>query len=68
MSEKQEMIQRMLELQGKFIELEHEKGVSGKDFFTAEEGTFLRQYRDEYQTLADKVINLAHAEAGSIRD
>lgn len=68
MSEKQELIKRMLELQKKFIEQEHKQGVTAKEFFTAPDGTFLNEYRAEYTKLADKVVNLAHAEKGSIRD
>ncbi len=68
MSEKQELIKRMLELQRKFIEYEHEHGISEQDYFTAADGTLLNEYRAEYAKLADQVVNLAHAEVGSIRD
>lgn len=68
MSDKQEMIKKMLELQRKFIELEHEQGVTAKDFYSAPEGSFLKKYRDEYTKLADQVVNIAHSERGSIRD
>lgn len=68
MSEKQEMIARMLELQQQFIEYEHKNGVSGKDYYASPEGTFLNDFRKEYADLANKVVNLAHSEVGSIRD
>ncbi len=68
MSEKQELIKRMLELQQKFMEYEREHGVTEEDYYSADEGSLLHNYREEYLELADKVVNLAHAEVGSIRD
>ena len=67
MSEKQDLIKRMLELQKKFIEFEHENGVNGIDYYTPGEGHPLDGYRKEYNDLANKVVDLAHGEAGSHR-
>jgi len=67
MSDKQDMIKRMLELQAKFCELDADKGVDPFDYYTPASGSFLAEYRKEYQELASKVIDLAHAEAGSHR-
>ncbi len=67
MSEKQDMIKRMLELQAKFRELEAKDGIDPFDYYTPAAGTFLEEYRKEYQDLATKVVDLAHAEAGSHR-
>ena len=68
MSEKQELIARMIELQGKFIELEHAQGVTGKDYWGSPEGSFLNDYRKEYADIANRVVNMAHEQVGSIRD
>lgn len=68
MSEKQELIKKMLELQRKFRDYEHAHGVTEEDIYTAPEGSFLHEYWNEYSKLADRVVNLAHAEKGSVRD
>lgn len=65
MSEKQELIKRMAELQKKFVDYEHQNGVDMADYYTPKPGHLLEGYRQEYQELADKVNAIAHAEAGS---
>ncbi|MFQ5642909.1 MAG: hypothetical protein ACE5FQ_04330 [Thiogranum sp.] len=67
MSEKQEMIKKMIEMQKKFIEYEHANGVTQKEYFAAPEGHALSNYRQEYNELAIKLVDLAHAEKGSHR-
>lgn len=64
--EKQELIERMLDMQKQFIEFEHANGVSGKDYWAAEEG-LLADYRHEYQEMANRVVDLAHQIVGSVR-
>lgn len=65
MSEKQDLIKRMLELQKKFIDYEVEHGVQAEEYFAAPEDHPLHGYRQEYRDLAMKVVDLAHAEKGS---
>lgn len=67
MSDKQEMIKKMIEMQRKFIEYEHEHGVSQEEYFTAGEGHALHNFRQEYNDLAVKLVDMAHAEKGSHR-
>lgn len=67
MSEKQDLIKRMLELQKKFIDYEQQNGIDGFDYYTPPAGHPLEGYRQEYNDLANKVIDLAHGEAGSHR-
>ena len=57
----------MIELQKKFIDFEHENGVNGFDYYTPGDGHPLDGYRKEYSELANKVVDLAHSEAGSHR-
>ena len=64
--EKQELIDKMLDMQKQFIEYEHENGVSGKDYWAPTEG-LLAGYRQEYLAMADRVVNLAHEIVGSVR-
>lgn len=65
MSEKQEMIKRMLELQHKFVQYDHEKGVGMEEYFTPSDDSPIKDYRQEYRDLAMKVVELAHKEKGS---
>jgi len=67
MSEKQEMIKKMIEMQKKFIEYEHANGVSQEEYFAAPEGHVLSNYRQEYGDLAMKLVDMAHTEKGSHR-
>lgn len=68
MSDKHEKIKKMLEMQKKFMEYEHEHGVDPETYYTAPDGHPLHNYRQEYQDLANDVCNMAHADKGSIRD
>lgn len=65
--EKQELIDKMIEMQKQFIEFEHEHGVSGKDYWASSEG-LLVNYRQEYMDMANRVVNIAHQIVGSKRD
>ena len=67
MQEKKELIDKMLEMQKKFIEHEHQHGISGKDYYASEEG-LLANYRQEYMDLANRVIDIAHEITGSARN
>ena len=67
MSEKQEMIKQMLEMQRKFIEYEHKQGVTMEEYFTPTDDSQLKGYRQDYRDLAMKVVDAAHAEKGSHR-
>lgn len=66
-SKKQKLIKRMLELQRKFSEYEHEHGLDLADYYDAAEGHPLADYRKEYDELATKLVDLAHEEKGSRR-
>ena len=67
MSEKAKLIAEMLEMQKMFQDYEHKNGVDAKDYFAAEEGHPLHNYREKYQELANKVDEMAHADKGSTR-
>ncbi len=64
--EKQELIDKMLEMQQQFIEHEHEHGVTGKDYWGSSEG-LLANYRQEYMDMANRVVDIAHEIVGSSR-
>ncbi|MBK1641183.1 hypothetical protein CKO12_04700 [Chromatium okenii] len=65
-TEKQELIDKMLDMQKQFIAYEHENGVSGKDYWASDEG-LLANYRQEYIDMANRVVDLAHEIVGSVR-
>ena len=67
MGEKQELITKLLEMQKKFMDFEHENGVEMQDYFSAEEGHVLKGFRQEYMDLANKLVDMAYAEKGSHR-
>jgi hypothetical protein len=67
MSEKQELIKRLLEMQKKFIDYEHANGVEMEDYFAGDESHPLHNFRQEYTDLANKLVDMAHAEKGSHR-
>ncbi len=67
MSEKAKLIKEMLEMQKKFMEYEHKHGVDPKDYFVPESGHELDGFRQKYNELAMKVVDLAHEEKGSHR-
>ena len=65
--EKQELIDKMIDMQKQFIEYEHENGVTGKDYWASQEG-LLADYRQEYMDMANRVVDLAHEIVGSARN
>lgn len=67
MNKKQQLIQRMLVLQKKFIAYEQQEGVDLQDYYCPESGHALENYRQEFSELAAQVVDLAHEEKGSER-
>ncbi len=67
MSNKQEQIKKLLEMQKKFIEYEHTHGVTPEEYYLAEEGHPLYNYRQEFRDVAMELVDMAHAEKGSHR-
>ncbi len=65
--EKSDLIQQMLEMQKQFIALEHEQGITGKDYWASEDG-LLKDYRQKYMVMANRVIDIAHELVGSHRN
>jgi hypothetical protein len=67
MSEKQEIIKQMMELQHKFIELEQNGKFSAEQYYDNEGDSELAKYKRSYDELATKLVDMAHAEKGSHR-
>ena len=67
MSEKQEIIEQMMELQRKFIALEQNGQFSAEQYYDNEGDTELAIYKRSYDELATKLVDMAHEEKGSHR-
>ena len=67
MSKKQEIIKKMLEMQKRFISYEQANGVDPEDYFNPTDDHELSGYRQQYQELANRLIDMAHEEKGSHR-
>ena len=67
MSNKQEIIKQMLEMQQRFIELEQNGEFSIEDYYDSEGDSELAQFKRTYDELATQLVDLAHAEKGSHR-
>ncbi len=66
-TEKRKLIEQMLEMQKKFIEFEHKKGVEPEEYWVSEEGHPLFQHKEKYDEMSSRLVDLAHAEKGSRR-
>lgn len=67
MSEKQQIIQQMLELQHKFIELERGGEFSAESYYDSEGDNELALHKRNFDALATRLVDLAHEEKGSKR-
>jgi hypothetical protein len=67
MSSKQDKIQKLLEMQRKFIELEQKGEVTAESYWAPETGSDLDGFKEEYMKIAMEVVDEAHAEKGSHR-
>ena len=67
MSEKQKLIQEMLKMQRKFTEHEHDQSIGVKDYFAPSDDHPLAKYSENYNEMANRLVDLAHAEKGSKR-
>ncbi len=67
MSDKQEIIQKLLEMQKKFIAREQAGGLDPQDYYDPDTGGDLEGYQASYTELANKLVDMAHEEKGSRR-
>ena len=67
MSEKQEIIRQMLEMQQKFISIEHSGQFRADEYYDSEGDSELARFKKSYDALATKLVDMAHAEKGSHR-
>ena len=67
MAEKQKIIKQMLDLQQKFIKIEHNGEFRVDEYYDSEGDSELAKYKKTYDELAVKLVDMAHAEKGSQR-
>jgi len=67
MSEKQEIIKQMLDLQHRFIELDHNGQFSAEEYYDMDGENELARHKRSFAELATRLVDLAHAEKGSKR-
>ena len=64
--ERKKIIARLLDIQKRFMDLEREKGVTEKDLHQNPKG-ILKEYKEEHEKLANRLVDIAHKIKGSIR-
>ena len=64
--ERKQIITRLLEIQKNFMDLEREKGVTEKDIHHNTKGV-IKEYKEEHEKLANRLVDIAHQIKGSIR-
>jgi hypothetical protein len=67
MSEKQEIIRQMMELQHRFIELEQSGEFNAAEYYDSDSDTELAKHKRSFEELATRLVDMAHAEKGSHR-
>ena len=67
MSEKQKIIKQMLEMQKKFIDLEHDGEFRVDEYYDTDGDSELAKYKNAYNELAIRLVDLAHEDKGSHR-
>ena len=65
-AERKEIIEKILRIQKEFMELERQKGVTEKDLHV-NPSSVLKEYKEEHEKLANRLVDIAHELKGSIR-
>ena len=67
MSDKQEIIQKMMAMQRKFIEIEQRGDFNAADYYDTDGDSELARHKREFDALATQLVDMAHEEKGSHR-
>jgi len=57
----------MLDMQKQFIELEHKGDFKADEYYDTDGDSELAKYKNEYNELSIRLVDLAHEEKGSHR-
>ena len=64
--ERKTIITKMLKIQKEFMELERKDGVTEKDIHLNPNG-IVKEYKEEHEKIANRLVDIAHELKGSIR-
>ena len=64
--ERKAIIARLLKIQKEFMELERKQGITEKDIHHNPTG-IVKEYVEEHEKLANRLVDIAHKLKGSIR-
>ena len=67
MTEKQKIIKQMLDMQREFIKLEQKGKFKADEYYDSDGDSELALYKNKYNELAIRLVDLAHEEKGSHR-
>ena len=67
MTEKQKIIKQMLKMQREFIKLEQNGEFKADEYYDSDGGSELALYKNKFNELAIRLVDLAHEEKGSHR-
>ena len=65
-AERKEIIKKLLRIQKEFMELERKEGITEKDIHHNPSG-IIKEYVEEHEKLANRLVDIAHELKGSIR-
>ena len=65
-AERKDIIKKLLRIQKEFMELERKDGVTEKDIHHNPTG-IIKEYVEEHEKLANRLVDIAHKIKGSIR-
>lgn len=66
-NEKQKIIDQMLKMQKEFMEYEKSGEINSQNYWADDETHPAKAYKQKYDQLASKLLDLAHQEKGSAR-
>ncbi len=67
MNQKQKLIHELVEMQKQFIRREKAGGIDSQEYYAPEEDSEWSAYQTRHDQLANRLIDMAHAEKGSKR-
>ena len=67
LSEKQQLIAKIIKLQRTFMQQQRKSGVGAQEDYSAEDDDALNEYNQAHEKLAARLVDIAHQEQGTSR-
>ncbi len=67
MSEKKKLIKELIQMQKKFMTVEKTSGIDFDNYYGARGDDGMAEYQSKYNELANRLVDIAHADKGSKR-